>query len=370
VIATRWWAAITRKFELFDARKRDLEGLEKVLAYLERATFVSPMLERLGSELEIAGRSPSRQFRVLRFWAGWAELRFQWLIHPFANVFLMWDVHILRAIERWNKDVGQQAARWLNVVGSFEALASLATLHGIEPHSSFPCITDGGPFEAKQMEHPLLDIDVRVANDLCVPGSGSVVVVTGSNMAGKSTLLRTVGLNLALAFAGGPVCAASLRTPAVRLRASMRASDSLQAGASYFYAELEKLKSVIRAADQPPPVFFLLDELLRGTNARARGIGARAVVRYLMSKGAFGIVATHEYALCEQDEESNYRTINAHFTDVLTDGNMTFDYKVRSGAATTSNALLLLELAGIPVHDAEQTRLRAIDGSVAACGKG
>jgi DNA mismatch repair ATPase MutS len=190
---------------------------------------------------------------------------------------------------------------------------------------------------------------VRIDNDVQLPGPGSALIVTGSNMAGKSTLLRALGLNTALALAGGPVCAAGFKLPVVRLRASMRIDDSLQRGASYFHAELQKLRSVVDDAASEPPVLFLLDELLRGTNARARHLGARSVLVHLLERRAFGLVATHDVALSELEREYPERVRNAHFTDVVVDGEMRFDYLLRTGVVRTSNALRLLALAGIDV---------------------
>jgi DNA mismatch repair ATPase MutS len=170
-------------------------------------------------------------------------------------------------------------------------------------------------------------------------------------MAGKSTLLRAIGLNIALAHAGGPVVAKRLSVPRVRLRASMRANDDLQRGASYFHAELEKLRGVVADADASPPVFFLLDELLRGTNAHARHLGARSVLTHLLDRRATGVVATHDIALSKLEEEQPERVQNAHFTDVMKDGEMTFDYQLKPGVVKTSNALRLLKMAGIEVPD-------------------
>ena len=203
------------------------------------------------------------------------------------------------------------------------------------------------------LAHPLLPADTRVANDVQIGGPGHVLIVTGSNMAGKSTLLRALGLNVALALAGGPVCAEELTLPLVRLRASMRIDDSLQRGASYFHAELSRLRMVVADLTQGAPVLFLLDELLRGTNARARHQGARAVILHLLGRGALGVVATHDIALSELADELPERAHNVHFTDVFEQGEMLFDYKLREGVVKTSNALRLLRLAGIDVEVAD-----------------
>jgi DNA mismatch repair ATPase MutS len=170
-------------------------------------------------------------------------------------------------------------------------------------------------------------------------------------MAGKSTLLRALGLNVALALAGGPVCAQQMRVPRLRLRASMRVEDSLQEGASYFHAELSKLRRVVAGAELEPPLLFLLDELLRGTNAQARNVGARAVLVHLLARRATGVVATHDVALSRLEQEHPGKVRNVHFTDVVVDGEMRFDYRLRSGVVRTSNALRLLALAGIDVPE-------------------
>ena len=207
----------------------------------------------------------------------------------------------------------------------------------------------GQPLSAQGLGHPLIAPEARVSNDLGLPGPGSALIVTGSNMAGKSTLLRAVGINTALALAGGPVCATAMSLPPLRLRASMRTDDSLQQGASYFHAELQKLRGVVAELTAEPNVLFLLDELLRGTNARARHVGARAVLMHLLQRGALGLVATHDVALSALEQEQPGRIENVHFTDVVVDGEMRFDYRLRQGVVKTSNALRLLALAGIDV---------------------
>jgi DNA mismatch repair ATPase MutS len=216
-----------------------------------------------------------------------------------------------------------------------------------------------GALDAEALVHPLLTSQTRVPNDVTLPGQGSALIVTGSNMAGKSTLLRAVGLNIALGLAGGPVTARRFRLPLVRLRASMRADDSLQSGASYFHAELQKLRRVTDHAEDDPPVFFLLDELLRGTNARARHLGARAILMHLLERRASGLVATHDVALASLADEYPKRVINVHFTDVMREGEMIFDYRLRPGVVKTSNALRLLRQAGIDVPEDDQLPAQA-----------
>jgi DNA mismatch repair ATPase MutS len=293
--------------------------------------------------------------RRLARWAGFAELRQQRLFHVVINPLTLWDLHVLYGLERFVRDVGSHSAEWFDVLGELEALASLAALAYLDPAAIRPELAEpGDPFRATGLAHPLLAPDVRVVNDVRLRGPGSALVVTGSNMAGKSTLLRAVGQNIALALAGGPVIAEHMVVPLVRLRASMRADDSLESGASYFHAELTKLKRVIEQAETGPPVFFLLDELLRGTNARARHVGAKAVLLHLLERGATGLCATHDVELAALGDSDPARIENVHFTDVVIEGEMRFDYKLRPGIVRTSNALRLLAMAGI--HVPEQDR--------------
>jgi hypothetical protein len=342
------WSTARRHFDLMDTRRQELEAFARILVLLEAAAFEAPLLRTLQSRLNGSGRTPSRHLRHLSHLAGLAEVRMQVMLHPALNLLMMWDLHVLRALERWNHEAGRFVNDWLWSVAEFEALASLAALYAADSGCTFPTI---GPIRdglrATGLAHPLLPETRRVANDLALVGPGGALIVTGSNMAGKSTLLRSLGLNVALALAGGPVVATAMHLPLVRLRASMRAVDALQRGASYFFAELTKLKMVVQELEQEPPVLFILDELLRGTNARARAVGAAAVVKHLLGAGAMGLVATHDSALCELADGTAGRIANVHLTDVMIDGEMMFDYRLRPGPALTSNALRLLELAGI-----------------------
>ncbi len=351
-----WLGARTRRsFDMLDAKLPVFESFERMLLVLENARWQSSLLKTLQARVAFDGVPASMHVRRLARWAGLAQLRTNVLFHVLINNLTLWDLHVLFGLERFVRDVGSRASDWFLSLGELEALASLATLADGDTDASFPEVVDARePFVAVQLGHPLLVPEVRVRNDLQLRGPGTALVVTGSNMAGKSTLLRAVGQNLALALAGGPVIAKHLRVPHVRLRASMRAEDSLESGTSYFHAELEKLKRVIDEAEAQPPVFFLLDELLRGTNARARHIGAKAVLFHLLARSGTGLVATHDTELAALGAEQPTRIDNVHFTDVIFDGEMRFDYKLRPGIVRTSNALRLLAMAGIDVPQAER----------------
>lgn len=338
-------------FQLIAARRGYAEAFQRMLVHVEQAELKAPLLRTLQGRLAIGGKPPSRYMARLDRWAGLAEFHTQFPIHLVVNFATLWDLHVLLRLERWNAEVGQGLEDAFEALAELEALSSLATLLHQDPGATLPeLVAEDTAFSAEALAHPLLPPDTRVPNDVALPEPSSVLIVTGSNMAGKSTLLRAVGLNLALTFAGGPVIARALRTSPVRLRASMRIDDSLQRGASYFHAELMKLRNVVEDAAGEPPVFFLLDELLRGTNARARHIGARAILRHLLDRGARGLAATHDVALAELERELPGRVANVHFTDVLRDGEMVFDYRLRPGVVRTSNALRLLSMAGIEVE--------------------
>jgi hypothetical protein len=346
---------VRRALDLATARQGAVEAFERMLRLVERASFASPLLVEIQQRLAVSHTPPSTHMQRLRSWTSAAALRQQFLFYIVVNPLTLWDLHVLYGLERWNRRVGRNIGDWFAALGELETLSSLAVLAFGDPVAQMPeVVPAGGALYARGLAHPLLVSDTRVANDLDLPGPGCAMIVTGSNMAGKSTLLRALGLNVSLALAGGPVCAASMQVPISRLRASIRTEDSLQRGASYFQAELIKLRTVVDTAESQPPVLFLLDELLRGTNARARHLGARAVLLHLLRRSAMGICATHDVALAALEDEYKGRIRNVHFTDVVHEGEMRFDYRLRPGVVQTSNALRLLAMAGIDVPADEE----------------
>jgi hypothetical protein len=351
-------------YEAMGAKKGFVDAYTELFRTAEEMKVEAPLLVGLRDQLKIDGVTPSAQMKRLDRWVGWYELRETGIVHIFVNPLLLWDLNCLVGIESWMRSVGRRSGAWFEVLGEIEALAALSVVLHHDPRARMPeVVDDTEPFEAEQIAHPLLLPEDRVANDLTLRGQGTCAIVTGSNMAGKSTLLRAVGVNIALALAGGPIVAGRMQVPLVRLRASMRVADSLQAHASYFQAELQRLRLVVDRADQRPHIFFLLDELLRGTNAKARHIGARAVVKHLLERGATGLVATHDVALSELEEETPDKVINVHFTDVIEAGEMIFDYRLRPGVVKTSNALRLLQQVGIEVEDDPVLSPRAMEAA-------
>jgi len=320
-----------------------LEVIERVDLH---AQFLSDLRERVLS----AEARPSAAMKRFRDLVGWFDLRHNGLIHPFVNAFLLWDIHCVLRLEAWQRQVGCRARQWFDALGEFEALSSLAALAHDEPDFAFPeVVEDHAVFEASELGHPLLDAATRVANDVTLPGPGSVLLVTGSNMSGKSTLLRAMGLACVMALAGAPVCARRMRIARCALRTSIRVSDSLESGISHFYAELRKLKAVLDATAGDDPVLFLLDEILHGTNSRERQIGAKWLLSELLRIGAVGAASTHDMRLTRLPETLSDRVQLVHFRESIKGGEMTFDYQLRPGPVTAGNALRLMRLVGLDV---------------------
>jgi MutS domain V len=321
-----------------------------MLEVLESAKLEAALVKQMQERVLSGTRSPSQAMAEFRRAVSWFDLRHNGLIHPFANALLSWDIHCTLGLERWQRRSGNKAREWFRALGELEALSSLAGLAHDDPSLSFPEVSEGPTtLEVEALAHPLIAPDVRVANDLSLPEPGRALLVTGSNMSGKSTLLRAVGLGAVMAFAGAPVAARRMRISRLAVRTSMRISDSLEGGVSHFYAELGKLKAVVDATGGSLPVLFLLDEILHGTNSRERQIGARWVLRVLLEHGAIGAVSTHDMELCRLPDTLMERVELVHFQEDVKDNQMTFDYKLRNGPVTAGNALRLMKLVGLDV---------------------
>jgi hypothetical protein len=327
----------------------DLRLLSQVLIVLERQRFTSQRLRELQSGLVIEGHLPSlriaRLHRLLELLDSRDNLLLR-IIDPIA----LWTVHVAFAIEAWRRKSGPHLREWLDVVGEMEALLSLAGYHYEHPGDPFPEFTDESPcFDGEQLGHPLIPEARCVCNDLRLDGNLRVLVVSGSNMSGKSTLLRTLGTNAVLAMAGAPVRARRLRISRLAVGASIRTLDSLQSGTSRFYAEITRLRQLVELTGQSRPLLFLLDELLQGTNSHDRGIGARGVVRALVERGAIGLLTTHDLALAKIAHELAPLAANVHFQDQVEDGRMRFDHRLCPGVVEHSNALELMRSIGLEV---------------------
>jgi DNA mismatch repair ATPase MutS len=272
--------------------------------------------------------------------------------------FLLWKTRIAFEVEAWRAARGARIESWIDVIAEVEALASVASYAYECPADPFAEIdTEGVSVEAVGLGHPLLPVSKSVRNDLSLggPGSTRVLVVSGSNMSGKSTWLRTVGVNVVLAQAGVPVRAVRMRVSPLSIGATLRVQDSLQSGASRFYAEIKRIKQVVDLASGPRPLLFLLDEILHGTNSHDRRQGAEAIVRGLLDRGAIGLITTHDLALADIAEGLSPLATNVHFADAFDGGTLHFDYTMRPGVVRESNALALMRSVGLAVGEAGPT---------------
>lgn len=332
-----------------DHPMQDLTLLAQVLLRLEREPFTSPRLVDLAQVLAPGGFAASRRIAKLDRLRVLLDSRRNLFFAPFAAL-LLWEIQMAYAIEAWRRESGPAVARWLDAVGEMEALCSLAG-HAFEhPDDPFPEISGDSPcFNGKAIGHPLLPEETCVRNDVTLCRELSVLIVSGSNMSGKSTLLRTIGANIVLALAGAPVRAVHLKLSPVAVGASIQRRDSLQEGTSRFYAEITRLKQLVEITAGPLPLLYLLDELLSGTNSHDRSMGAEAVITDLMRRGAIGLLTTHDLALARIADVLAPRARNVHFEDNLLDGRLTFDYRLRSGIVSKSNALELMRSIGLDV---------------------
>lgn len=329
----------------------DLDLLSGVLAQLESHTFSGTELKSLQRNLVSSDLSASKAITKLRALVN--------LIDSRENIFvriidapLMYSIQISFAAERWRKAHGHGVRKWVDVVGEMEALISLAAYSYEHPDDPFPEVAAGATlFEAEALGHPLLPAARCVRNDVSIGGDVvRVLLVSGSNMSGKSTLLRAVGINTVLAMAGAPVRARRLQLSPLQVGASIRVNDSLQEGSSRFYAEITRLRRIFDYAGKTPPLLFLLDELLQGTNSKDRRIGAEGILRALVERGSIGLVSTHDLALTDIGiEAGDGRLCNVHFQDELANGRIQFDYKLRDGIVTKSNGLELMRSIGLDV---------------------
>ena len=328
---------------------RDLKLFSALLIRIESHEFAAPALKELGRRLSShtlpASATLARLARVIDF----ADARNNPILR-LLDVPLLYSLHVALAAERWRGTHGKVIRQWVDALGEFEALSSLAAYSYEHPADPFPEFIDGpAAFIATELGHPLIPASKCVRNSVSIKGPTRVFLVSGSNMSGKSTLLRTVGINTVLAMAGAPVRARSLRLTPLQVGASIRVNDSLHEGSSRFYAEISRLRELYVLLDHGPPLLFLLDELLQGTNSKDRLTGAEGIVRAFVAAGAIGLVSTHDLALTDIGGLPAGTLRNVHFQDDLSDGQMRFDFTLREGIVTKSNGIELMRAIGLKV---------------------
>jgi hypothetical protein len=326
----------------------DLETFSLLLARLEKERWSTEKLRGLRLALETNGRLPSEEIHKLVRLIEWLNSRLNPFFAAISPLFL-WSTQFAFAIEEWRAQHGPAIGRWLDAVGEIEALCSFSAYAYEHSDDPFPEIVESGTIlDGEDMRHPLLPASQCVPNSLKLDGELQLLLISGSNMSGKSTLLRTVGVNVALALAGAPVRAKRMRVSMLAIGATIRVVDSLQQGTSRFYAEIQRLRRIMDLT-RNMPVLFLLDEILHGTNSHDRAVGAEAVIRGLLARGAIGLVTTHDLALVKLAENLGRQAANFHFQDHMEDGRMVFDYRLRPGVIEKSNALELMRAVGLEV---------------------
>lgn len=341
--------AVKRVTRNLDRSANDLALLSSLLKRLEQTTFEAPLLQDLCAGLSVGGALPSVRIAKLQNIVAWRNALNSNIL-AILGIVLLWPLHSAFALETWRVQNGALIASWLEAIGDFEALIALAAYAYENPSYPFPEIVESEIcFEAEAVAHPLLPAGGAITNDIRIGPEARLFLVSGSNMSGKSTLLRTIGINTVLALAGAPVRAARLRVSTLHIGASLRSQDSLQAGVSRFYAEITRLHQIVDIGRTNPPLLFLLDEILHGTNSHDRLVGAEAVVRTLMKEDAIGLVTTHDLALVHIAEDESLAAVNVHFEDDMVEGKMHFDYHLRPGVVTKSNAIALMRAVGLEV---------------------
>lgn len=326
----------------------ELDALSQSIAVIEKETFNSPLLQQLQKYFVEKDSVASQKLKSLKKILDRLDLRYNIVVSAPLNLWLLWNLQQVLDLEKWKQQNTATISNWFETLGEFEALSSFATLHFNHPEWAFPLITAKHfSIEATELGHPLIPENKRVNNYINIQRRGEVMLVTGSNMAGKSTYLRSIGINTILAMTGAPVCAKYFSISPVQVISSMRIADNLEESTSTFYAELKKLKTVIDKVNAGEKVFVLLDEILRGTNSLDRHTGSVALVKQLIKQEASAIIATHDIALADLQKEFPDDILNYHFDVQVNNEELYFDYKLKPGICSSMNASILMKKIGI-----------------------
>ncbi|MCJ7628738.1 MAG: hypothetical protein MUO50_10165 [Longimicrobiales bacterium] len=340
--------------ELASAGQERFGRYAAILGLLLEAEMEAPALQELQRSVRSTPVGAGQELRRLGRRVAWADIRYSSMAHAPLQALFVWDVHMLAGLENWKARSGLHVRKWLEALGELEALSAMAALLADNPDWCFPKFSEdrSGNIIARGLSHPLLPQDRCVRNALEIGPPGTFLFVTGSNMSGKSTLLRAVGINAVLAQAGGPVCAEAMELPPVQVHTSMRTADSLAEGVSQYMAELNRIRQVVDAAwaNQAGTVLFLLDEPLQGTNEAERRVAVQTILGHLVGSGAIGAVATHDLHL-DETERLKAAAKAVHLEGTVGEGEdgplLSFDYLLKPGRATSTNALALLRAVGL-----------------------
>lgn len=338
---------ISKYFEFFGRKSELLGKYMQLLEFIEEREFQAPFLLSLQKKVQKPDKS-SHIFRQLKKLVGQFEYRQNIVINLIFNSLFLWDIRCVYKLWNWHRHNRKKLAAWLDVIAETDALISLANMAHNHPEFVYPEIHDGGfTLQAKQLGHPLLAAGKRVNNDLSINGWGKVLIITGANMAGKSTFLRTVGVNLILGRMGAPVCAEQMVFSPVKVYTNMRTTDNLLKDESYFFAELKRIKTVLDRLENGEKIFVILDEMLKGTNSVDKLNGSRELIRKLLELKAVALIATHDLKISEMEEEYPQMVFNKCFEIKLENEEMIFDYLLSDGVTKTMNATFLMKQMGI-----------------------
>ena len=342
-----WFGGIHAKF--FDPAVKfckNIEAYEEFLYAIEKENFKSDYLKELKESLLYKG-GPEKAIKGLNGMSELIKVRYNGAAHFILSSILMWDFHCMDSYRKWHKQYGSTVRRWMAVMGEVEALLSLAVIGDIKEVYSFPEIkeSDNPYIQFSELKHPLIQEDIAISNSLNIGTSTSII--TGSNMSGKTTFLRTIGANLALAYAGAPVLANNLKAGYMEVLTSMRIADDVNEGISTFYAELLRVKEMIEYSKKKKPMLVLIDEIFRGTNSADRILGAKETIHSLEKEWITVMVSTHDFELCELGENKDRESYNYHFSEYYENDEIKFSYKMQDGRSKTTNARFLLKMVGI-----------------------
>ncbi|MGD2294279.1 MAG: hypothetical protein PVF22_00410 [Candidatus Aminicenantes bacterium] len=341
---------VSRIYSLTAKNYKIMNVYSKIIAEIEKENFGASKLDELSHHFFVKSKPASFYIKKLASRFQYFEARASNMIHFLMNNIFFWDFHCIYRIEKWRVDLKPEIDSWFKTIGQFDAMASLGTAYFNHPDWCMPeLFNDGFQIHASDVGHPLIPPSERICNSIELNGETNIAIITGPNMAGKTTLLKTIGVNSVLAFAGAPVCARRFVISPLRIYTSMKVSDSLDKGLSLFYAELQRLKMVLDAILRKEPVFFLIDEMLKGTNELDRHKGAIALIRQLIEHRAQGMVATHDLKLTKLEQDYPESIHNYYFDGYIKDDKLIFDYVLKKGICKSSNALELMKRIGIKV---------------------
>lgn len=340
-----WLLGIKKNGEILDGVgpfKDNLEVYLELLKLIEKEEFKSPHLKDIKKQLSF-GEGAIKAIKKLDMVSEKINLKHSGLLYLLLNIFFLWDYRCVFSLENWKDKYAKDVRHWIYSIGEFESLTSLATLLQIEENTSFPIIVDEKKIKAKSCGHPLLEVEDRINNNIDI--DDKILIITGSNMSGKTTFLRTIGINLVLLNAGGVSISEEFKSPIMNIHTSMRVTDDLKNKISTFYAELLRIKEILDYARVHKNTVFLIDEIFKGTNSKDRIFGAKNVLKNLNALGLIGAITTHDFELCALDRYP--RIVNYHFAEDYIEGKISFDYKIKKGRSKSTNARHLMELVGI-----------------------